>query len=194
MLRPPIVPVTIMIACDVIIVIHVITVVGMNVWASIPPVVPVRMSVVRMTIIAVVINVQPVRVPADGKSRRNTPEEAMVECISGRIRVVVNRVRPGVVVINRTWLIHDDTLGFIVRNVNYVLLDWRDLNYAVFLRNGLVLVALQVSSCVGAVTESFDRSDNCGLLSDHGFTKTPGPVKVVSHHLDDFRIVAQRND
>ena len=65
MLRPPIVAVTVTVACDVIIVIHVIIVVGMDVWASIPPVIPVRMSVVRMTIIAVVINVQAVCVPTD---------------------------------------------------------------------------------------------------------------------------------
>ena len=82
MLRPPIVAVTVTVARDVIISIHVIIVVGIDVRASIPPVVVVRMSVVRMTMIAVVINVQPVGVPADGKSRRNTPEKAMVECIS----------------------------------------------------------------------------------------------------------------
>ena len=194
MLRPPIVAVTITIGSDAIIAIHVISVVGMDVRASIPPVVPVRMPVVRMAMIAVVIDVQAVRVPTDRESRRNTPEKTIVEGIPCRIRVIVNRVWPGVVVINRTWLIHDDTFGFIVRNVNHVVRDWRDLNYAIILRNGLVVVALQISSGIGTVTESFDCSDNCRLLSDHGFTKTPGPVKIVGHHLDDFGIVAQRND
>jgi len=193
-LRPPIVAVTITIGSDAIIAIHVISVVGMDVWASIPPVVPVRMPIVRMAMIAVVIDVQAVRVPTDRECRRNTPEKTIVKRIPCRIRIVVNRVWPGVVVINRTWLIHDDTFGFIVRNVDDVFLDWRDLNYAIFLRNGLVVVALQISSGICAVTEPFDCSDNCRLLSDHGLTKTPGPVKIVSHHLDDFGIVAQRYD
>lgn len=51
-----------------IIVTRVIGIVGSDARAAIPPAIPIRASVIRMAIIAVVINIQAVRVPADRES------------------------------------------------------------------------------------------------------------------------------
>ena len=67
-------------------------VVNINRRAAIPPVVVVRAAVVRMSVIAVVVNVETVRHPADRECGGNTPEIAMVKIMAGCIRVVVDRV------------------------------------------------------------------------------------------------------
>jgi hypothetical protein len=60
--------VTITIVDDAIMVVHVITIVDVDARATVPPVVPVRMSVVRMAMIAVMKDVQTIGVPADRES------------------------------------------------------------------------------------------------------------------------------
>jgi hypothetical protein len=60
--------VTIAIGDKAIIVTRVIAIVDVDARAAIPPAVPIRMPVVRMAMIAVVINVQAVCVPADRES------------------------------------------------------------------------------------------------------------------------------
>jgi hypothetical protein len=107
-----------------------------------------------------------------------------------RIWVVINRVWSRVIVVNRARLIHDNALGFIVRHVNDIFFNRCDLNNAIFLHNGLVAVTLEVSSRIGAIAETLDRGDDGRLLSYHRLSKTPGPVEIVGHHLDNFRIVA----
>ena len=79
----------------------VVTVVHVNARLAIPVVIPIRMAVVRVAVITVVVNVQIVREPADRKCSRYTPEIAVVECVTGRIRIIVDRVRIRIVVVRR---------------------------------------------------------------------------------------------
>ena len=144
--------------------------------------------------IAVMDYMHAVRQPADGKRGRNAPEEAAVECIADRVRVVVNGVCPGVVVIHRPRLVHDDALRFIVRHVDNVVLDRRDLDAAVATCHRLVRVTLQVTGCVRTIAKTFYRADHVGLLGDHGFTQAPGPVQVLIEQFNYLRIIEQRDD
>ena len=111
-----------------------------------------------------------------------------------RIRVVVHRVRIRVIVINRPRLIDDDLFWLVIGHINHIILGWRDVDRTFLLRHQLVVVALEIACGIGAVPKLLDCRNNVGLLSHDGLTKTPGPVKIVCHHLDDFRIVAQRDD
>ena len=107
---------------------HVHVVVRINVRTAIRPVIPIRVAVVGMPIVAMVINVQMMMVPADRKSRCHTPKEIVVKAVVLRIRVVVNGVGPWIVVVHRLRLVNDNALRLIIRHVNDVFLDWRNLN------------------------------------------------------------------
>ena len=107
---------------------HVHVVVRINVRTAIPPVIPIRVAVVGMAVVALVINVQMMMVPADRKSRCHTPKEIVVKAVVLRIRVVVNGVGPWIVVVHRLRLVNDNALRLIIRHVNDVFLDWRNLN------------------------------------------------------------------
>ena len=82
-------------------VVIVVTVVYVNVGLAIPVVIPVRMAVIRVAKVTVMVNVQIVRVPADRKSSRYAPEKPVVECVTRRIRIIVNRVRIRIVGVRR---------------------------------------------------------------------------------------------
>ena len=151
-----------------------------------------------MTIEAVVIDVQVMRVPPDREGRRHTPEPRIVEMIVERVPrgvgVVVHRVGARIVVIDRARLVDDHFLGLVVRHVDDVFLHRGDRNSARLLGDELVVVRLQIAGGVGAVAEIFDGGDDIGLLADNCFAQAPGPVEILVEHLDDFRVVEQCDD
>ncbi len=108
----------------------------------VPPVIPIGMTVIRVSAITVVVDMQAIRMPTDRECRRHAPEETTVEVVAGRIRIVINRVSMWMVVISRTRLVNHDARRFVVRNLNYVFRDRCDLNVAFIVRNGLIGVTL----------------------------------------------------
>jgi hypothetical protein len=166
----------------------------MDIRPAIPPVVPVVMAVIRMPVIAVMPGVQVMRVPANGECGRNTPEVVIGKRIPGRIRVVVNGIRTRVIVVDRSWLIDNDTLRLVVRDVDHILLNRSYLDRAVFLGDRLEIVALEIACRICAVTKCLDRGDDIGLLGNDGLSETPGPVEVLTHHFDDLWIIRECDD
>ncbi len=82
-------------------VVIVVIVVHVNAGLAIPVIVIIRMAVIRVAVITVVVNVQIVREPADRKCSGYTPEKSVVECVARRVRIVVNGIRIGIVVVRR---------------------------------------------------------------------------------------------
>ncbi len=70
-MRVPIARVIIVVAVVVVIVMH------MNTGAAIPVVMPIIVAMIRMTVVAVMIDMQAVGEPAHGKGRGYAPKESM---------------------------------------------------------------------------------------------------------------------
>jgi hypothetical protein len=86
------------------------------------------------------VDVQVVIRPADRKGRRYAPKIVGMKTIAGRVRIVVDRIRIWVVVIDRTRLINHDLGRFVIRHINDFLADRYDLDDTLIIRNGLILV------------------------------------------------------
>ena len=61
--------------------------------------------------------------PADRERCGHTPEITVTEMVTGGIRVIVDRVRAWIVIVDRARLIDDDASGLVVRNINDVIGD-----------------------------------------------------------------------
>ena len=96
--RPPIVTAVVVITRVVIVV---VIIVGVDIVTTIVVMIPIRMTVVRMAIVAMMVDVQAVREPTYRECRCYTPEETVIEGVSRRLRIVVDRVCTRVVVISR---------------------------------------------------------------------------------------------
>lgn len=68
--------------------------------------------------ITLVVDMQMVIRPADGEVVSYTPEIIGYEVMSRCIGIIVNRVRRGIVVIDRQWLIDDNFFWHVVRHVD----------------------------------------------------------------------------
>lgn len=156
------------------------------------------MSVVRVTVKAVMEYIQVVRLPADRERSCHTPKvivmEMIVERVIRRIRVVINRVCARVVIVDRTRLIHDDLLRLVVRNINNIILDGRYLDRALVLGDKLVVIALQVASGIRPVAETLDGRYNVGLLRYNSLAKSPRPIEILIKEFDNLGIVEQCDD
>ena len=73
--------------------------------------------------------------------------------VTGGIRVIVDRVRAWIVIVDRARLIDDDASGLVVRNINDVIGDRGNLNDARVASNSLIRVALEITGSIGAVPE-----------------------------------------
>ena len=78
-IRTPIVTATTVVSGVIVVVIIVMRI---NVMAAIAMMIPVRVTVIRMAIIAVVVDIQAVGVPANGECCGHTPEESVIERIA----------------------------------------------------------------------------------------------------------------
>ena len=95
---------------------------------SVPPASTIVVTVIGMSIIAMVIDVQAVRCPGDRERRRYAPKESAMERVGIRIRVVIHRARAFVIEINRPRLINDNAFRLVIGNVNDVVVQRRDFN------------------------------------------------------------------
>jgi hypothetical protein len=135
----PVVSVTISIARRAVAVIDVPAVVNTDARTSIVMTV-VGVSIVRVSPVRRVINVQVMVRPADIEGGRYAPEVAGSEAVASWIRVVIHRIRVGIVVIHPARLIHNDFLGFVIRNVDNLLIDRCDFNRTLAIGDGLVVI------------------------------------------------------
>jgi hypothetical protein len=121
---------------------RVVVIVHMHGRATVRPAAPVTAPVIRVTVVAVVEHVDAIRHPAKRVSRGYAPEETAIERVIERvmiwIRVVVDRVGPRIIVVDRAWLVNDHALGFVVGHIDYVVFDRRDFDCPLIVRNGLV--------------------------------------------------------
>ena len=176
------------------VVVHVIGVVNVNAATPIPPVVPVVVPVIRVPEIAVVPDVQMVAIPADCEGRRHSPEIVVMKRMAGGIGIVVNRIGARIVVINTSRLIDDDFFRFVVGHVDDVVLNRCDADDAILFGHLLEVVRFEVAGCVGPVAKRLYRRNNVRLLSNDCLAEPPGPIQILTHHLQDFRVIGQRND
>ncbi len=185
--------ITITVCGGVAIVIHIPRVVDID--ARSPVVVAVVIvAVVRMAPIGGMVDVQVVIRPADRKGRRYAPKVVGMKTIAGRVRIVVDRIRIWVVVIDRTRLINHDLGRFVIRHINDFLADRYDLDDTIIIRNGLILIGLEIAGSVGSIPKSLDCSNHVSLLTNNGVTESPGPVDILIHHLNDIRVIQQGDD
>ena len=133
---PPIVTVTVPVI-HVIVVTVIIIVMHVNTGAAIPIVIPVIAAMIRVAVVAVMMDVQTVSKPPHSKRSRYAPEETTVERVAVRIGVVVNRIGAWIIVIHGSRLVHDYLLRLIIGHVNYVLFNRRDFDDTVVLGNRL---------------------------------------------------------
>ena len=68
-----------------------------------------------------------------------------------RIRVVIDRVRLWIVVINASRLIDDHLFGLVIGHVNDFIVNRINLDDAIVIGDGLVLVGFQVAGGVCAI-------------------------------------------
>ena len=129
----------------------------LNRRTAIPPAIVVMIAVVRMAAIAPVIDMEAVGQPANGKGCSDAPEKTMVKIVvkivTVRVRIVINRVGPRVVVVDGSRLIHDDTLRLVVRDVDNVFLNGGDFDYTFGFGDILMFITAQIARSIGAVAE-----------------------------------------
>ena len=151
-------------------------------------------AIIRVTRVPVVMEVHPVREPADRVGGRHAPEETGRKRIVNRIRVVIDGVWARVIMVDRPALINNNTARFIVRDIDDFRIDWRYFNYVVDHADGLPAITFKISCHNSTAAKILDGIEYIRLLIDDGFTEIPGPVEIVIHQLDHFRIVQQCND
>ena len=86
-------------------------------------------------------------------------------------------------------LVDDDFFWLVIGNVDDFLIDRRNLDDTCIVFDTLICICFQVSSEVGSVTKSLNRSYQVGLLIDHRVAKTCSPVNFLVHHAKYFRII-----
>ena len=130
---------------------------NVNRRTAIPPATVVMMAVVRMVVITVVIDMDAVGQPADGKGRSDAPEKTVmklvVKIVTVRVRIVINGVGLRVIVVHGSRLIHDDALRLVVRDVDNVFLNGGDFDYTFGFSDILMFITAQIARSIGAVAE-----------------------------------------
>ena len=179
-MRLPVITVAVPIARAIVVVtVVVIVVVHINAGLPVPIIVAIRMAVIRVAIIAVVIDVQAVAKPTNRKCGGYAPKEPAIERVAVSVGIIVNRIRLRVVVVGRGRLIHNDALGLVIGYVNHIFFDRRYFYYAIILRNGLVRIGLQISRRVRLIAKRLDCSDDIRLLRYDSLAKTPCLVEIL---------------
>ena len=106
-----------------------------------------------MVVITVVVDVQVVIPPADGECGGYTPEkigsEVMIRCIG----IIVNRIRGGIVVIDRLALVNNNFLWHVVRHIDDRFTGLGDYNAIVAAGNFLKRVRFQIASGIGELAK-----------------------------------------
>ena len=184
----PVVATSMSVVGPVPVIVHVITIVDVDRRMTVVMTV-VRMAVVGVTIITVMIYVQVIRRPANRKCRRHAPEKPISKVVIVGVRVVVEWVGTWVVVINRMLRIDNNSLRFVIGYVDDFFINRFNLDDVAIFCYGLVLITLEIADGICLVAEGFNGSDNRGLLRNDGLAKFPGPVDIVIHHFDYFRII-----
>jgi hypothetical protein len=187
--RSPVVAVAVTVVPVIAAVVDIVAVVNMQTRPTIVVITGIVVPVIRVTPVTVVMHVKVIGQPTNGERRCDTPEISRVKGIAVRVRVVVDRIGPRIIVIDRPWLVDDDMLGFIVRNVNHVLFDRFDLDYAILVADRLTLIRFQIAGSIGLVAKRLDGGNDVRLLSDYGFAEPPGPVDILVHQFDDLGII-----
>ena len=70
-----------------------------------------------------------------------------------RIRVVINRVRLRIVVINASRLIDDYFFGLVIRDIDDLFIYRINLDDAIVIGDGLVIVRFQVAGGISAIAK-----------------------------------------
>lgn len=138
----PVISVPVPVARVAVAVIDVVVVENTEARAPVIIVIVIMMPVVRVTPIAVVINAQVISRPANCERCRYTPEKVRSEGITGRVGIVIKRIRLRVIVINGLRLIYNNAFGFVIRNVDHFLIRGLDFDDAILVADGLVFISL----------------------------------------------------
>ena len=121
--------------------------------------------VIRMTPVAIMVYPQQVVRPTKSVNRRYAPKIARRENIVRWIRIVINRVRPRIIVIHGCRLIDDDAARLVIRNVNDFRIDGSDFDNVVNDTDCLPVIAFEVTCQHSAAAKSLDRVEDVDLLT-----------------------------
>ena len=150
--RPPVVAIAVVIRRRPIAVMYVPAVVDGN--TRTPIVVTVIMTaVIRMAPVTRVMHLQVMIWPADRKCGCDAPKITGGKGIAVRIRVVINRVRMRIIVINASWLIDDDFFRLVIRDVDDLIIYRIDLDDAIVIGDSLAFVRFQVTRGISAIAK-----------------------------------------
>lgn len=102
----------------------------------------VGMAVIRVSPITLVIYAQVIARPGNVKCRGHTPKVVGRKCVPACIRIVINRARLIVIVINRLRLPNYNPFRLVVRHINYVIVDGINLDDVGIAGYSLVFIRL----------------------------------------------------
>ena len=123
---------------------------------------------------------------ADG----GAPDHARRQCGSGRIRVVVRRVRRRVV--DRRCTLHDHGRRVVLRHVDHLRIRGLDDDGLLLDLHHLLVVGLEAARGLRLAAKDLYRFDHCALVRHDRLAQRCRPVEVAAHHLHDVGIVEQR--
>lgn len=147
-----------------------------------------------MQAMAVMVQMQMMRVPSDREIRGHAPEETRRPEVTRGVGVVVERIGDRVVTVNRPRLV-DDNLGRLIdRDIDDLGVGRPDLDDVAVIGNDLPVVGAEIAGEQSAAPEVLRRSEHGRLVGQHGFAERPGPVDIVVHQAQDLGVVEQRDD
>ena len=111
------------------------------------------MPIVRMSGITVVVDMQVMIPPAEGECGGYTPEITGPEVMIGRIGIIVDRVRGGIVMIDRPTLVDNHFFRYVVRHLDDRLTFLGDDDGIIAAADFLKGVRFQISSDVGELAK-----------------------------------------
>jgi hypothetical protein len=149
---------------------------------------------IRVAIITMVIHMKVVAIPAEVVNAGDTPEKRAEKGVSDGVRVVIHRICPRVIVVNRLNLVHDNLLRLVVGHVNNIVINRIDFDNAVVVTDNLVFIRFQVARSIGAVAKAFDGGNRVRLLVYKCLAQLPGPVQILIEEPNDLGIIEQGND
>ena len=160
-----------------------------------PPAARATVDVARVDVgVAVDVDVRvvaaAVAIAAPRRADGGAPDHAGGERGTGRIRVVVRRIRRRVV--DRRRALHDHGRRVVLRHVDHLRIRRLDDDDFLLDLHHLLVVGLEAARGLRLAAKDLHRVDHRGLVGHHRFAQRRRPVEIVAHHLDDVGIVEQR--
>ena len=114
--------------------------------------------------------------------------------MAGAVGVVVHRVSGRVVVIDPRFVMADDCLGFVVGDVDDLVIRRLDHHDVVFDVDVLFVVGIYVAGRVRFLADTLDRLHQALFLIGNSLTQFPGPIDVFVQQCQCLWVVEQGND